>query len=79
MPHSSEQSLKRCIRQQRSKMYPPNPVSLRDLVIPAPWTMTAGDRAERFLRYDTGPETENRLLYLPAQRAEAISREQHMV
>ncbi|XP_037503109.2 multidrug resistance protein mrp-7, partial [Rhipicephalus sanguineus] len=24
--------------------------------------MTAGDRAERFLRYDTGPETENRLL-----------------
>ncbi|CAN7945736.1 unnamed protein product, partial [Ixodes hexagonus] len=54
----SEQSLKRCIRQQRGSAYPANPVSLRNLVVEPPWAMTAGNQPDRFLCYDNGPETE---------------------
>ncbi|EEC08438.1 hypothetical protein IscW_ISCW005705 [Ixodes scapularis] len=54
----SEQSLKHCIRQQRGSAHTANPVSLRDLVVEPPSTMTADNQPDRFLCYDNGPETE---------------------
>ncbi|KAG0425266.1 hypothetical protein HPB47_027565 [Ixodes persulcatus] len=58
LSEESEQSLKRCIRQQRGSAYPATPVSLRDLVVEPIWMMTAGNQPKRFLCYDNGPETE---------------------
>lgn len=58
----SEDSLKRAIHKQRCLAYPPTPSSLRDLVITAPWMMTAGHVPEKFLFYDNGPDAEARLL-----------------
>ncbi|XP_064474671.1 uncharacterized protein LOC135388795 [Ornithodoros turicata] len=61
-----EDSLKRCVRAQRSSIYPPQPASLRELIIDGDWALTSGSTPERFLIYDNGPDAENRLVVFAA-------------
>lgn len=62
----SEDSLKRCIRAQRSSVYPPQPASLSELTISGDWAVTHGETPERFLIYDNGIDAENRMIVFAA-------------
>ncbi|XP_064462717.1 uncharacterized protein LOC135373447 [Ornithodoros turicata] len=59
---TSEDSIKRSIRQQRALSYPPDPEWLADLVIEEEWRTTGGIQPELFLFHDNGPAADTRLL-----------------
>lgn len=58
----SEDTIKRTLRNQRSKLYPPVPESLKDLKLTGVWTTTAAPEPKPFLFFDNGPDTDNRII-----------------
>ena len=60
LPNSD--TIKRTLRNQRSKMHPPVPASLHDLVIEGIWTETAGREQNPFMFFDNGPDADSRII-----------------
>ncbi|XP_045126264.1 uncharacterized protein LOC123513257 [Portunus trituberculatus] len=54
--------IKRTLHNQRSKLYPPVPESLKDLKLIGEWTTTAAPEPKPFLFFDNGPDTEDRII-----------------
>ena len=54
--------VKHALRYQRRKNVPRQPSSLKDLTIERKWATTGGSNPERFLLYDNGPETKERIV-----------------
>lgn len=58
----SSDTVKRTLRNQRSKLHPPVPESLQDLIIEGSWTQTAGPDQRPFMFFDNGPDTDARAI-----------------
>ncbi|KAK4883085.1 hypothetical protein RN001_006404 [Aquatica leii] len=57
-----EDSMKRTLRNQKSKNLPSMPATLQELVIEGDWTMSGGLNPKRFLLHDNGPNAEERMI-----------------
>lgn len=73
----SLETIRRDLRQQRSKVRPPEPQTTADIQLRDTWTMTGGPEKQPFLIYDNGPERRDRMLVFASheqQRALSTSR-----
>ncbi|KAG0419915.1 hypothetical protein HPB47_003803 [Ixodes persulcatus] len=77
----SLETIRRDLRQQRSKVRPPEPQTTADIQLRDTWTMTGGPEKQPFLIYDNGPERRDRMLVFASHeqlRALSTSRTWYM-
>ena len=65
----SEDIIKRTLRNQRIKLLPQEPATLRDLRLEGEWTTTSGPDPQPFLIYDNGPDANARIIAFGTDRA----------
>ena len=62
-------SVKRTIRRQRNKNLPKDPASLQDLILPEDWQHTCEPYRHPFLLFDSGSDSEDRILVFGTAQA----------
>ena len=65
----TDNAMRKLIRRTRSKLNPPVPSTLDDLVISDEWTETLADNPERFLFYDNRTDAQSRIILFGSESA----------